>query len=71
VTKKPALITLLPGITLLVPGALGYSGIEAMINENTLHGINALLRTFIIALALVSGTFFGSILIKPKRSLDI
>lgn len=71
VTKKPALITLLPGITLLVPGALGYSGIEAMINENTLEGINALLRTFIIALALVSGTFFGSILVKPKRSLDI
>ncbi len=71
ISKKPALITLLPGITLLVPGALGFTGIEAMMNEHTIEGINSLLRTFITAIALVTGTIFGSILVKPKRVLDV
>lgn len=71
ISKKPSLITLLPGITLLVPGSIGYSGIESMINQQTVEGIDTILKTFLIAVALVSGTFFGSILVKPRRSLDI
>ncbi|MCT4643015.1 MAG: threonine/serine exporter family protein [Bacteriovoracaceae bacterium] len=69
VTKKPALTILLPSLILLVPGSVGFKGIEFMFNENPIEGINELSKMIIVAVALVSGTFFGSILINPKRTL--
>jgi uncharacterized membrane protein YjjB (DUF3815 family) len=59
----------LPAIILLVPGSIGFKGLEFLFSHNTIEGINTLFNTFIIGIALVAGNYFGNILIKPKRNL--
>lgn len=69
ILNRPALIFLLPGIILLVPGSIGYKSLNFMFLNNPIEGIQSAFETFSIALALVSGIYFGNILIKPKRHL--
>lgn len=69
VLQRPSMIVSLPAIILLVPGALGYKSLEFLFSQNTLDGINSLFNTLTIGLALVAGTYFGSLIVKPKRSL--
>jgi uncharacterized membrane protein YjjP (DUF1212 family) len=69
VLLRPSMIVSLPAIILLVPGSLGFKSLEFLFSQNTLSGINSLFNTLTIGLALVAGTYFGSLIIKPKRSL--
>lgn len=69
VLNRPALIFLLPAILLLVPGSIGYKSLNFMFSDNPIEGIKSAFDTFSIALALVSGVYFGNILIRPKRYL--
>jgi uncharacterized membrane protein YjjP (DUF1212 family) len=69
VFKNPSMIFSLPAIILLVPGSIGFKGLEFLFSHNTIEGINTLFNTFIIGIALVAGNYFGNILIKPKRNL--
>lgn len=65
--NRPSIIVSLPAIILLVPGAVSFQGFEYLFVNETLSGINALFATFNIGLALVVGTYFGSLLVKPRR----
>lgn len=67
--QRPSMIVSLPAIILLVPGALGYKSLEFLFSQNAIDGINSLFNTLTIGLALVAGTYFGSLIVKPKRSL--
>jgi uncharacterized membrane protein YjjP (DUF1212 family) len=67
--NRPALIFLLPALILLVPGSVGFQGLNLLFTQDMIQGINTMFRMASIAVALVSGTYFGSILIKPRRSL--
>lgn len=69
ILNRPALIFLLPAILLLVPGTIGYKSLNFMFADNPIEGIRFAFETFSIALALVSGIYFGNILIKPDRQL--
>lgn len=69
VLNRPSMIVSLPAIILLVPGSIGFKGIEFLFSQNALEGVNTLFNTLTIGLALVAGTYFGSIIIRPKRSL--
>jgi uncharacterized membrane protein YjjP (DUF1212 family) len=67
--QRPSMIVSLPAVIMLVPGALGYRSLEFLFSQNTIDGINSLFNTLTIGLALVAGTYFGSLIIKPKRAL--
>jgi len=67
--KRPSMIVSLPAIILLVPGSVGFKGLEFLFSQNTLSGINTLFNTLILGLALVAGTYFGNLIVRPKRSL--
>lgn len=69
ILNRPALIFLLPAILLLVPGSIGLQSLNFMFSENTLIGVKYAFTTISIAIALVSGIYFGNVLIKPRRSL--
>lgn len=69
VLKRPAMIVLMPAITLLVPGSIGYKGLNFLFTQNAVDGINTLFHTITIGVGLVAGAYFGNILIKPKRTL--
>ena len=68
-STRPAMVFILPAILLLVPGSIGYRGIEFLFTSNTIEGVNALFATASIGIALVAGTYFGNLIIKPKRTL--
>jgi len=67
--KRPAMILSLPMIILLVPGSIGYNGLGFFFQNNPLVAINTIFTTVSIGLALVAGSFFGNIVVPPKRTL--
>lgn len=69
IKNRPALIFFLPSIILLVPGSVGFRGLNLLFENNMLEGVNTIFNMATIGIALVSGTFFGSLLVKPKRAL--
>ncbi|MCO4753705.1 MAG: threonine/serine exporter family protein [Bacteriovoracaceae bacterium] len=69
VMQRPAMIVLMPAIILLVPGSIGYKGLNFLFTQNTIDGINTLFNSATIGMGLVAGAYFGNILVKPKRSL--
>lgn len=67
--NRPAMIFLLPAIILLVPGSIGFKGINLVFNKDLLAGVDSIFSMALIGISLVSGTYFGSLLVKPRRSL--
>lgn len=67
--KRPAMIFLLPAIILLVPGSIGFKGINLVFNKDLLAGVDSIFNMGLIGISLVSGTYFGSLLVKPRRTL--
>lgn len=67
--KRPAMIVLMPAIILLVPGSIGYKGLNFLFTQNALEGINTLFNSLSIGVGLVAGAYFGNIIVKPKRTL--
>ncbi len=66
---KPALMTILPGIILLVPGSLGFRSIQAMLHNEVVMGMEAAMTTFMVAIALVIGLFLSNLTIAPRKIL--
>ena len=69
VKNRPALIFLLPAIILLVPGSIGFQGLGFLFDKNILEGFNSIFNMISIGISLISGTYFGAILVKPRRTL--
>lgn len=66
--NRPALITILPGIILLVPGSITYKSISYLFKHDILNGVNSAFAVVVIAVSLVAGLLFGSLLISQRRS---
>ena len=69
VFQRPAMVLSLPMIILLVPGSVGYQGLSFFFQENPVEAISTVFKTVSIGMALVAGSFFGNIIIPPKRAL--
>lgn len=67
--KRPGLITLLPGIILIVPGSINYRGFTSMFQYNVIDTISTVFSVVIIAVSIVAGLFFGATVVPPRRSL--
>jgi uncharacterized membrane protein YjjP (DUF1212 family) len=69
IKKRPSLIVLLPAIILLVPGSVGFKALNLLFDQNVMEGFNSIFTMTSIGISLVTGTYFGAILVKPRRSL--
>lgn len=69
VFKRPAMVLSLPMIILLVPGSVGYKGLSFFFQDNPLIAISTIFQTVSIGMALVAGSYFGNIIVPPKRTL--
>lgn len=67
--NRPALVTLTPGILVLVPGSVGYRSLTAFLDNDTMAGIDLAFQMLIVAISLVGGILTAKILIPPKRIL--
>lgn len=66
---RPVSIPLVPGMLLLVPGALGFRSMDALLDEATLDGIQVAFAALLGGTSLVAGSLLGSTVIPPRRSI--
>ena len=67
VFNRPILITLLPGILVLVPGAIGFQSLNMMYQNNLLLGIDAAFKTIAMVVSLVAGIFIGNLILRTEQ----
>ena len=66
---RPAMVTLTPGIIVLVPGSLGYRSLTAFLDHETLAGVDFAFGMIVVAAALVGGILTANVILPPKRIL--
>ena len=66
---RPALVPLLPGLLLLVPGSLGYRSLGYLARGDTLAGIDAAVEMVFIAVSLLVGLLLSRATVEPQRPL--
>ena len=68
-TPRPALVTLVPGIMLLVPGSIGFQSVSSFLAQDALSGVEAGFRMGLVAVSLVAGLLLAHALVPPRRAL--
>ena len=63
------MITQTPGLLILVPGAIGYKSLTALVENDTMRGVELAFSMSIIGVALVGGLLLANQLVSPKRIL--
>ncbi|KXJ54509.1 threonine/serine ThrE exporter family protein [Neptuniibacter pectenicola] len=59
-------VMLMPGILLLVPGSVGLQSLSLLVEKNVLEGIDTAFSMSFVAIALVTGLLFSSLILPPK-----
>ncbi len=68
-TGKPASLIHIPGVMLLVPGSVGFHSISAMLQHDTLAGIEIAFKAVLIAVSIAVGLLAGNLFVPPKKAL--
>ncbi|TWU20486.1 hypothetical protein Pla52o_43640 [Novipirellula galeiformis] len=66
---RPALIAMTPAMIVLVPGSFGYRSLIAMLDHETIAGIEIAFYTIMIAMCLVGGLLMSNAVVPPRRVL--
>lgn len=67
--NRPAMVPQTPGLMILVPGSVGYKSLTAMLDSDTLQGVELAFSMSIIGVALVGGLLLANQIISPRRIL--
>ena len=66
---RPAAITQMPGLMLLVPGSLGFKSVNALVAQDTLSGVQTGFTVALVAISLVTGLLLANVLVPPRKIL--
>ncbi|HEY4239848.1 MAG TPA: threonine/serine exporter family protein [Kofleriaceae bacterium] len=66
---RPAQVVQVPAVLLLVPGSIGFRGMESLLDANTLPGVATVFAMFVAATAIVAGLLVANAMVSPRRSL--
>jgi uncharacterized membrane protein YjjP (DUF1212 family) len=66
---KPASLIHIPGVMLLVPGSVGFHSISAMLQHDTLAGIEIAFKALLIAVSIAVGLLAGNLFVPPRKAL--
>jgi uncharacterized membrane protein YjjP (DUF1212 family) len=67
--NRPAMVPQTPGLMILVPGSIGYKSLTAMVENDTIRGVELAFSMSLIGVALVGGLLLANQIISPKRIL--
>lgn len=67
--RGPALVPIVPGILLLVPGSIGFRSLTSMMRDDVVSGVDTAFTMFLVAVSIVAGLLFANVLVPPRRSL--
>ncbi len=66
---RPALITLVPGIILLVPGSVGFRSLESLLAKDTVAGVDTAFSMALVSVSLVAGLLVANAVMPSRRAL--
>lgn len=69
IRDRPAMVPLTPGIIMLVPGSFGYRSLTALLDRQTLQGIDLAFSMLMLGATVVGGVLMSNALLPPKRIL--
>ena len=65
--RQPPELTLVPGLMFLVPGSIGFLGLQSFVQHQTLEGIQAAFTVLFVSSALVSGLLLANVFVAPRK----
>ena len=68
-THRPSVVTLLPGLMVLVPGGLGFKGLEFIIQKQLVMGLDTAFQALFVAIALLTGLLLAHAAVQPRTAL--
>ena len=68
-TGRPTSIVLIPSITVLVSGSIGFRGLVVVAAGQTDQGIDQFIQMFVVALAIAAGLLVANTILRPKVTL--
>ncbi|AKU89914.1 threonine/serine ThrE exporter family protein [Vulgatibacter incomptus] len=66
---KPAVLTIMPGLILLVPGSIGYRSLTALLGNDVTSGVEIAFSMGLIAISLVTGLLMANVVVPPRKVL--
>jgi uncharacterized membrane protein YjjP (DUF1212 family) len=66
---RPSVMTLLPGLMVLVPGGLGFRGLEFIIQKQVVVGLDTAFQALFVAIALLTGLLLAHAAVQPRTAL--
>lgn len=69
ILDRPAAVTRVPAMMLLVPGGLGFIGLSSLLQQNILEGIETAFKVALVAVALVTGFIVSNAIVPPREKL--
>ncbi len=69
VRLRPATITAVPGLLVLVPGSIGFRGVASFLAQDTLSGLELVTRMLAVAMSLVCGLLLAGVVLPSQRTL--
>ncbi len=65
---RPAAVTLVPGILMLVPGSIGFRSLASLLDRDVVFGIETMFRMAFVAVSLVAGLLLASAVAPSRRA---
>lgn len=69
VRHRPAVVTIVPGMMLLVPGSLGFRSLESLLARDVVAGVGTAFSMLLVAVAIAVGLLFANALVPSRRVL--
>lgn len=66
---RPSVVTIVPGMMLLVPGSLGFRSLESLLARDVLAGVDTAFSMLMVAVAIAAGLLFANALVPSRRVL--
>jgi len=67
--NRPSALVQMPGLMVLVPGSLGFHSVAALLEENTLAGVQSGFTVVLVAISLAMGLLIANAIVPPRRVL--
>lgn len=65
--RRPTLAIVLPGLALLLPGSIGFRGMQGIIASDTLAGLNTAIGALIVAASIAAGLLIANAVLPSPR----
>jgi uncharacterized membrane protein YjjP (DUF1212 family) len=66
--RRPAAVTLAPGILMLVPGSIGFRSLSSLLDRDVVFGVETMFRMAFVAVSLVAGLLLANAMAPSRRA---